>query len=329
MITIADFPTLADDLESIYNEVARNKVAEMVGKNIFEVTDTDRRTFDHLVVHGLGKPEELTPGADIPKLSTKEGDSISYTQRYFGKAFSVTKEMRKFDLHDTIRGLPKTLAESAFDSIDQSYADALLNGWATSYVDIYGGTVSAVGPNGLALFSTAHTNPINSTTFRNIIKDNAANGSTENPSLSRTAIVQARVDASQHKDPEGNKRSVNLDTLLVPVALEDLAERIVYSTQIQGNANNDLNTLKGKIKEIKTWARLDEDSDSNDRSAYWFMYDSGKVGESLKSKFAERPTLDAPEEVYINKNWDWTLDFFYTIGLGYQAYIRGSKGTNA
>lgn len=329
MITIEDFQSLTDDLQSIFNETSKNKVTNMVGKTVFEVTDTDRRTFDHLVIHGLGKPQEVTPGADLPKITTNEGDSITYTQRYFGNSFSVTKDMRKFDLHDTIKSLPKTLSEAAFDSIDQSYADALLNGWSTSYTDIYDGTVTSVGPDGLALFHTAHTNNINSDTYRNQIKDSSANASTENPTLSRSAIIQARVDASQHKDPEGNKRSIMLDTLMVPMALEDLAERIVYSTQIQGSANNDLNGLKGKIKDIKTWSRLDEDSDSNDRSAYWFMYDSSKVGESLKSKFAERPSLDAPEMVYINKNWDYTLDFFYTIGLGYQAYVWGSKGTEA
>lgn len=325
-IVVQDFQTLTDDLQEIFNETSRNKVAEMVGKNVFEVMDTDRRTFDHLVIHGLGKPQEVTPGADIPKLNSNEGDSVTYTQRYFGRAFDVTKEMRKFDLHDTIRALPKTLAESAFDSIDQSYADVLLNGWSTSYTDIYEGTVSSVGPDGLALFSTLHTNNINSNTYRNQIKDAAA---TENPTLSRSAIVQARVDASQHKDPEGNKRSVMLDTILVPMALEDLAERTVYSTQLSNSANNDINPLKGKIKQILTWSRLDEDSDSNDRSAYWFMYDSRLVGETLKSKFAERPTLDAPDEAYINKNWTYTLDFFYTVGLGYQAYVWGSKGTNA
>jgi len=326
MITTADFETLTDDLQSIFNETARNKISEMVGKDVFEVTETDRLTYDHLVMHGLGRPSEVAEGADIPKLTSNEGDSITYTQRYFGSMFSVTKKMRKFDLHDQIRSLPRTMADGAFDTIDQSYADTLLNGWSTTYSDIYGATVASVGPDGLALFSTLHTNNINSNTYRNQIKDSSA---TENPPLSRDAMVQARVDASQHTDPNGLKRSVMLDTLLVPMALEDLAERLLYSTQIPGSANNDVNPLKGKIKTIKTWARLDEDNAGNDRSAYWFMYDSSKVGESLKAKFAERPSLDAPDEVYANKNWDYTLDFYYVVGLGYQAYVWGSKGTSS
>jgi hypothetical protein len=39
--------------------------------------------------------------------------------------------------------------------------------------------------------------------------------------------------------------------------------------------------------------------------------------------------LEAPEEVYKNKNWDYSLDFYYTLGRGFAPYIRGSKGDNS
>jgi len=325
MITVSDFRSLTDDLQEIFNEASRVAVADMVGKDIFEVTDTNRRTFDHLVLHGMAGIQEVTPGGDLPKIDTNEGDSITYTQRYFGGIASITKEMRKFDLYDQIRTLPKTLADSAFERIDQSYADVLLNGWSTSYTDVWSGNVAAVGPDGLALFSTSHTNNVTGTTARNQIKDSAG---VENPTLSRDAIITARKDAMISKDPNGLVRPVKLDMLLVPPSLEDLAERLVYSTQIPGSGNNDINALKGKIKGVKVWERLEATGAGVDRSAYWFLYDSSKVGETLKSKFAERPSLDAPDEVYTNKNWDYSVDFFYTVGLGYQLYVWGSQGDN-
>jgi hypothetical protein len=52
--------------------------------------------------------------------------------------------MRKFDLHDKIEAEIKNLTSDAFDSIDQSMSDVLLNGWSTSYTDVYGATVTAV-----------------------------------------------------------------------------------------------------------------------------------------------------------------------------------------
>ena len=85
-------------------------------------------------------------------------------------------------------------------------------------------------------------------------------------------------------------------------------------------------TLKGKIT-VKTWEKLETRTDGTDTSAYWFMADSKKVKETLQALFRERPSLDAPEQVYKNKNWDWSLDFYYTLGRGFSPYLRGSNAT--
>ena len=322
MITVSDFPALTDDLQSIFNEVAKTKVAEMKGNKIFNVFDTNRRSFDHLILHGMGGIQEVTPGQDLPNITGEEGDSITWTQRYFGGIASITKEMRKFDLHNQIESVIRSISEDAFNKVDQSFADVLLRGFsADSYTDVYGSTTAAVGPDGLALFTTVHSNNLNATTFSNII--------TSNPVLSRAAIVTARKQAKVLKDPVGNNRPVNLDTLVVSPSNEDLAERIVLSDLIPGSANNDKNTLKGKIKRIIVWERLEERSDDTDTSAYWFMLDSSKIGETLQALFAERPSLDAPDQVYKNKNWEYSLDFFYTLGIGYAPYLFGSNATGS
>ena len=322
MITAKDFPTLTDDLQSIFNEAARRKVTTMQSSKIFNVFDTDRLTYDHLILHGVAGIQRVADGQDLPRLNSVEGDSITWTQDYYGAIFSVTKKMRKFDLREQISQLPKTLVADAFDKIEQSLADVLLNGWsASNYTDVYGVSVPAVGPDGLALFSTVHNNNINSSTFSNII--------TANPVLSRAAIITARAKGRTYKDPNGIKRSINLDTLIVPVALEDLAERTLNSDLMSGTNNNDVNSLKGKVTTLIVWACLDTRTDGTDTSAYWFMADSSNVGESLQCLFAERPSLDAPDEVYSNKNWDYSCDFYYAIGRGFPAYIFGSNGSGS
>ena len=98
---------------------------------------------------------------------------------------------------------------------------------------------------------------------------------------------------------------------------------------MSGVANNDINPLKGKIKNVHIWERLQTRSDSTDTSAYWFMFDSSMIGETLQCLFAERPSLDAPDQVYKNKNWEYSIDFFYTIGLGYAPYIFGSTAAGS
>jgi len=327
MITVNDFLSLTDDLEDIFNEASKTKIADMVGNEVFEIRETNKRTFDHLIMHGVGGMAEVTPGADLPTINSDEGDSITYTQRYFGANFKVTKDMRKFDLYEQIEGLAKSMADDTFDLLDQSYADALLYGQATSYVDVWGKTVSAVGPNGLALFSAVQSNGVSTSdiTNSNIITDSEA---TANPALTRDAILSQRTISRVYKDPENHTKGTHLDTMIVAPSGEDLAERLLFSTLIPGSANNDVNSLKGKIKKLIVWDRLESRSDGTDTSAYWFMYESSKKGESLKAKFAEKPTLDAPEQVYRNKNWEYTTDMFYVIGLGYQLYIAGSTGAN-
>ncbi len=323
-ITTADFAGLTDDLQEIFDEAAAVKVAEATGLSIFDVKETDRQTYDYQIIHGVSGITEVAPGQDLPKINTNQGDAITYTQRYFGAIFEVTKAMRKFDLYDKINGLPKTMADDAWDKIDQSFADVLLYGTATSYTDVFGKLISSVGPDGKALFSAVHDFNVGALTYSNIITD----GTNSNPALSREAVVRTRAIASKYKDANGQVRPVMLDTLIVSVENEDLAERIIYSSNISGSMNNDINSLKGKIKKLIVWPRLSVRSDSTDTSAYWFMCDSSKVGESLKARFAERPTIDAPNEVYDNKNWEWSCDFFYSLGIGHPAYIYGSTGVN-
>lgn len=326
-ITTTDFPALVDDLESIFNERARVKLAESKGMELFDVQDSVRKTHQHLVLHGVGGIREVAEGADFPSIATDEGDNITFTQRQFAAKVAVTKQMRLFDLHDQIVAVATSIIDDAFDKIDQSMADVLTYGTSTSYTDVYNGTVTSTGPDSLALFSTAHTNGIatSSRTYSNVITNSA---STANVALARDPIVQTRANAMVYKDPNGIVRPVNLDTLIVSPKNEDLAKRILFSDQMSGTGNNDTNPLKGAVPNLIVWPRLNTRSDGTDTSNYWFLADSSKVKNTLKAFFAERPALDAPEQVFANKNWEWTLDYLYSWGFGFQAYLFGSTGVN-
>lgn len=324
-ITTADFSSLTDDLQSIFNESAESAIADMVGNQIFEVKDTDRRTFDHLILDGLDVIQAVAQGSDLPVASSVQGDSATYTQSRYGGLVSVTKDMRLFDLYDAIEGIVRSAADDAFHKVDQSMADLLTNGFsASNYTDVYGQSVAATGPDGLALFSASHSNNINANVFRNLIRYNGSNS----PILSREAVVSAIVDAMNHLDAVNKNRPVKLDTLIVAPANWDLAMRIVESDKVSGSAENDTNmTLRGRIK-VLSWEKLTTRSGGTDTSAYWFMADSKKVGESLKALFRERPSLDPPEQVYKNKNWDYSVDYYYALGRGLPAYTWGSLGTS-
>ena len=324
-ILTTDFSSLTDDLQSIFNETAKAKVSENVGFQIYNVVDTSRLTHDHLILHGIAGVKKITEGEDFPKVTSEEGDNVTYTQAQYGIQVDVTKKMRKFDLYTQIESLVKSVADDAFDKIDQSLADRILGGFGATYTDPYGDSQSGNGPDAVTLFSSAHTNNLTSNQEGNLVTDSAG---TTNPALSRDAIVWTRALGLQHQDPHNLIRPIHLDTLIVSPKNEDLARRIIESEGMSGTANNDSNPLRGRMNLI-VWPRLNINSAGTDTSDYWFMYDSQKVGETLKVLFSERPSLDAPEVVYSNKNWEYTLDYFYTLGTGYPLYIWGTTGAGS
>lgn len=325
MISTRDFAQLTEELQDIYNEASANSIAEAIGLSVFDVGETNLLNFEHQIIHGLKGIEEVAEGADLPRLSTEEGDNITYSQRYFGAIAPITKKMRKFDLYAQMKSLIESLVDDAWDKVDQSLADVILNGFSTSYTDVYGKSVSALGPDALALFSASHSNNLNSDVYSNIITNSAT---TANPALSRDAVVNMIARGMKFKDVNNLTRPIHYDTLLVGPDLADLAHRIVNNDNIVNSANLDPNIwVKGRVKEVKVWERLAQTGQASSRAAYWFMYDSKKVKETLKCLFSERPSLDAPKEVYENKDWEYSLDYFYTTGLGFAPYIAGSQGT--
>lgn len=324
--TTADYPKLTQKLNEVFNESASSAMEEWKGKEIFDVMDTDWKVYDYLVMHGTGNFSRVAEGGELPTVSSNEGDSAQFTQKRYGEKVAVTKDMRMFDRYDQMSEAVQSAVDQAFNTIDQSMADVLLNGFTgTTYTDVYGDTVSNLSVDGVVLFSASHTNNINARTFRNLIRNSAG---TANPALARDAIIKARADGRIYKDPNGVTRPVNLDTLIVSAANEDLAERLVFSTGVAGTPNVDINPVKGKVSNIVVWSKLDTRSDGTDTSAYWFLADGKKVKKCLKAPFAQKPTMQTAEQVTETQNWLYPIDGYYALGLGYPAYIYGSTGVN-
>lgn len=326
MITTSDFTTLTQKLNEWFNEAAGLAVADWKGSEIYDVGETNWQVYNGLILNGAAKFDRVAEGAQLPAATVVEGDSASFTQRRYGGRISITKDMRMFDRYDQIEEVARDNTQYAFDRIDQSQADLILNGFTgTTYTDIYGTTQSNVTADGVVLFSASHTNNQNANTARNLIRNAAG---TANPALDRAAIVTARKDGKVNKDPNSANRPINLDRLIVSATNEDLAERVVYSSGVQGTPNVDLNPLKGKVNNIMVWSRCDTRGDGTDTSAYWFLADSRLVKKTLKSPFAQRPMMAAPDQVHDSLNWEYILDSYYTLGLLYQFGIWGSTGAN-
>lgn len=326
MLTTADYPKLTQKLNEVFNESASLAIEEWKGKELFDVMDTDWKIYDYLVLHGVGNFSRVAEGQELPTTNSNEGDSAQFTQKRYGAKVSITKDMRMFDRYDQMTEAVSSAVDEAFHKIDQSMADVLTNGFSGStYTDVFGDTVSNLAVDGVVLFSASHTNNINSRTFRNLIRNTAG---TDNPGLSRDAIVKARADARTYRDPNNVNRPISLDTLIVSANKEDLAERLIFSGGVATTPNVDINPLKGKVNKIMVWSKLDTRSDGTDTSNYWFLADGRRVKKTLKAPFAQKPTMQQAEQVTETQNWLYPIDGYYALGLGHAAYIFGSTGAN-
>lgn len=325
-LTRSDYNSLTLKLNEVFNESAALALEEWVGKRVFDVIDTDWRIYDYLGLHGVGGAAEVAEGGELPTISSGQGDTASFTQRRIGAKVGVTKDMRMFDRYDQMEEIVRSGVDEIFAKVDQSMADLLTNGFTgSSYTDVWSGTQSNLAADGVVLFSASHTNNINSTTDRNLIRNSAG---TANPGLSRDAIVKARSDARTYTDPNGVTRPIMLDTLIVSAANEDLAERTIYSSGVAGTPNVDLNPLKAKVSNLVVWSKVDNRTGGTDTSAYWFMADSKRVKKSLKAPFAQKPMMQEAEQVTETQNWLYPIDCYYTIGIGFPLFVWGSTGVN-
>jgi len=327
MIKVSDFNTLTLKLNEWFNEAASLGVESWIGKQLFDVGETNWQVYNGLILNGAAKFDAVAEGGQYPAGTIAEGDSFSLTQRAYGGRIGITKTMRMFDRYDQIEEVARDMTQHAFDRIDQSQAELLLNGFAgTTYTSVYGISQSNLTADGVVLFSASHTNNQNATTARNLIRNAAG---TANPALDRASIVKARADGRTNKDPHNANRPLMLDRLIVSATNEDLAERTVYSSGVVGTPNVDLNPLKGKISNILVWSRLDLRHDATDTSAYWFLADSRIVKKTLKSPFAQKPQMMPPHQVHDSLNWEYILDSYYVVGAGYQFGCWGSTGVTA
>lgn len=327
---VPSYEALTKEIQKIFSTAAKNKIAKQFGMTLFGVKTTELLDYKYQILHGVDGVVPVAESQDYPKTSGKQGDSITFTQQTYGRTIVVSKKIRKFwrTQNGSVASQVKTTTETTFDRIDQSMADRLLNGWGATYTDVFDETQSNVCPDGNPLFYAAHSNAANSTTFSNIITE----GATVNPTLSRPALVETIARGRKFKRPINEGKDVvapvELNCLLVGPDLYDLAIRLVESAKIAGSDNNDTNGSIAHLK-VKMWSRLASDGQGVDHSAKWFMYDEGMVGETLMALFSQKPQLDAPDEAYRSKDWEYTIDTYYVLGNGWPAYIYASKGTNA
>lgn len=198
--------------------------------------------------------------SEYPAASLTDGD-YTYAVAKYGRRIPLSWETLINDDLDAFRDLPDRLGRAA-QRTEERFATAL-----------YAGTT---GPDA-TFFSTAHLNVINPTTV---------GGSITNPALSISALQLAYQALGQQVDADGAPIYVDGVVLVVPPALEVVANNIINATEIlaatgggDGTGNDQVraaNWMRNRVQVmVNPWLPIISTTNGN---TSWYLFGNPNSG---------------------------------------------------
>ena len=193
---------------------------------IYETESSDRAFEEEVMLTGFGAAPVKSEGAAVTFDDAQEAFTARYTHETISLAFSITEEAIEDNLYDRLASrYTKALARSMAHT-KQVKSAAVLN-------NAFDSTIT--GGDGKELCATDH--PLtNGNTFRNELSTAA--------DLNETSLENSLIDISAFVDERGLKVSVRGTKLIVPPALQFVADRLLESTLRPGTADNDINASR-------------------------------------------------------------------------------------
>lgn len=256
--TRGTFGALYDNVDKAFFSIMKDRLSELprLYPKTFAIKSSNRK-FERVVTYvpfsdTVSKPE----GEPYTMDTLREGYTKDFTHTEFGLGFEVTQTAWEDDVDNILNGAGKWLAFSARYVEEGRAANVLNNGFGAETT-----------PDGVSLFNTAHLLKGGGT---------ARNRPATDADLSTTSLTNALIDIqNEWKDEAGHLAApITSLQLIVPPALEFLADRILNSSGLQGVADNDKNPFKRRSWELIVNPRL-TDTDA------WFIVANDKDAHGL------------------------------------------------
>jgi hypothetical protein len=192
---------------------------------IYDVESSDRAFEEEVMLSGFGEAATKAEGAGVTYDTAQEVYTARYTHETVALAFSLTEEAIEDNLYDKLAArYTKALARSMAQTKQIKSASILNNGFTT-----------AIGGDGVALFSTAHPT---------LGGPNLSNTPSTAADMNETSLEQALIDIAAFTDERGLKIAIRGMKLIIPKELQFVAERLMKSQNRVGTADNDINALR-------------------------------------------------------------------------------------
>ena len=197
-------------------------------KDMFEISKEGKKAYvEDVLLTGFGAAQVKAEGAGVAYDSTSEGWVSRYFFETIALAFALTEEAQEDNLYiDMGSKMSKALARAFAYTKNVKGANVFNNGFSGSGV---------LGGDGKTLFATDH--PLKSGGTGTNTLGTAAD-------LSETSLEDLLILMGDMVDDRGLPIAVSSKKLIVPNALQFVAQRILKSEGRVGTADNDINAIR-------------------------------------------------------------------------------------
>jgi len=193
---------------------------------IFDTENSDRAFEEEVMLSGFGEAPVKGEGAAVSYDYAQETFTARYSHETVALAFALTEEAIEDNLYDSISArYTKALARSMSQTKQVKAANVLNNGFSTSFP----------GGDGKPLMTTDHPT---------LTAGDQSNEPSTAADLNETSLENAMIDISAFKDERGLKTNVQARKLIVPPALQFVADRLINTPNRVGTSDNDINALR-------------------------------------------------------------------------------------
>ena len=226
-ISTGNIPRLIQDgLNRIFGSVYDEHPKEF--DKIYELMDSGKAFEVDAQVEGLGLASQKPEGDEIPFDSFTQGFTPKYINLTYAKGFIATKEALQDELYGQLANKTRRLAFSMTQTKEVVGANILNRGFNSSFTMPDG--------DGVELFSTAHINGPSGGTFSNKLAVDA--------DLTEASLEDLLIIIGQTTDPRDLQIAIQAMNLIIPVALQFEAQRILGSVLQNDTGNNATNATK-------------------------------------------------------------------------------------
>ena len=202
------------------------KQYENQAAEIYTTESSDRAFEEEVMLSGFAQARVKPEGSGVSFDNAQETFTARYTNETIALAFAITEEAIEDNLYDRLASrYTKALARSMASTKQVKGASPLNNGQP-------GGTFTS--GDGVTLFNTAH--PTIAGTFSNTLATAA--------DLNETSLEQALIDIAALTDERGLKIAAKGVKMIIPSALQFVAERLMKSQGRVSTADNDINAIR-------------------------------------------------------------------------------------